>query len=80
MVRKYDHVVSSDVAFWCNYVNISIDEFWSTADTFRDPRVWTIIDGEWWKYNVWGTPSSYGDVHLSKDKWAKYQKENNVPL
>lgn len=73
MVKKYDHVVSSDVAYWCDYVNMSIDEFWHTADTFRDPRVWWIQDGQWWKQNVWGTPSTYGEVHLPKDKWSKYQ-------
>jgi len=73
MVKKYDHVVSSDVAYWCDYVGMSIDEFWATADTFRDPRVWWIQDGQWWKDNVWGEPSSYGDVHVPKEKWAKYQ-------
>lgn len=73
MVKKYDHVVSSDVAYWCDYVGMSIDEFWATADTFRDPRVWWIQDGQWWKDNVWGEPSSYGDVHLTKENWAKYQ-------
>lgn len=74
MVRKYDHVVSSDVQYWCDYVGISIDEFWQTADTFRDPRVWWIENGEWWKDNVWGAPSSYGKVHINEDKWAKYQR------
>lgn len=73
MVKKYDHVVSSDVAYWCDYVGMSIDEFWATADTFRDTRVWWIQNGQWWKDNVWGEPSSYGEVHLPKDKWAKYQ-------
>lgn len=73
MVKKYDHVVSGDVAYWCDYVGMSTDEFWLTADTFRDPRVWWIQDGQWWKDNVWGEPSSYGEVHLPKKKWAKYQ-------
>jgi N-acetyl sugar amidotransferase len=73
MVKKYDHVVSSDVAYWCDYVGMSIDEFWATADTFRDPRVWWIQDGQWWKDNVWGEPSPYGEVNLPKEKWNKYQ-------
>lgn len=75
MVRKYDHVVSDDLYFWLDYVDMSEDEFWETADTFRDARVWWIENGEWWKDNVWGEPSSYGKVRLEKSKWAKY--ENN---
>ena len=42
MVRKHDHVVSSDLQYWLNYVDMSEDEFWQVADTFRDPRVWRI--------------------------------------
>ncbi len=72
MVRKYDAVVSRDVPYWCDYVGMSMDEFWNIADTFRDPRVWWIQDGQWWKDNVWGEPSAYGDVNLPKEKWDKY--------
>jgi N-acetyl sugar amidotransferase len=74
MVRKYDHVVSDDLYYWLEYVNMSEEEFWSTADTFRDTRVWWIENGEWWKDNVWGEPSSYGKVRLEKSKWGKYKK------
>ena len=48
------------------------EEFWETADTFRDPKVWWIKNGQWQKDNVWGEPSSYGDVHLSKNQQEKY--------
>ena len=75
MVRKHDHVVSSDLQHWLEYVDISEDEFWRTADRFRHPRVWWIEDGHWWKHNVWAAPSSYGPVHLPRDKWAKYQSD-----
>ncbi len=75
MVRKYDHVVSSDVAYWCDYVGMSLDEFWSIADAFRDPRVWWIENGQWWKNNIWGTPSAYGNVQLNKDQSKKYQSD-----
>jgi len=73
MVRKHDHVVSSDLQYWLNYVEMSEDDFWLIADGFRDPRVWWIENGEWWKNNVWGTPSAYGSVHLPREKWSKYQ-------
>lgn len=74
MVRKYDHVVSSDLSYWLDYVDMSEDEFWKTADSFRDPRVWWIEDGKWFKDNVWGEPSSYGPVHLPAEQWSKYQQ------
>ena len=72
MVKKYDHVVSSDLQHWLEYVNMNEDEFWKIADTFRDPRVWWIENGDWYKNNIWGTKSSYGKVYLAKESWAKY--------
>lgn len=72
MVRKYDHVVSSDLDYWLNYVGMTETEFWEVADTFRDPRVWWIQDGEWWKDNIWGEPSAYGKVFLTKEQQVKY--------
>jgi N-acetyl sugar amidotransferase len=62
MVRRYDHVVSKDLAYWLQYVNISEEEFWRTADGFRDKRVWRIEEGQWVKDNVWGGSSAYGPV------------------
>ena len=62
MVRQYDHVVSSDLYHWLEYVDMTEDEFWAVADTFRDPRVWRIEAGEWVKDNIWGGSSSYGPV------------------
>ena len=73
MVKKYDHVVSSDLAYWLDYVGMSEDEFWATADKFRDPRVWTIQNGLWWKDNIWGVPASYGAPNLSAEARKKYQ-------
>jgi N-acetyl sugar amidotransferase len=75
MVLKYDHVVSSDLYYWLDYVGMSEDEFWAIADTFRDPRVWWIENGEWWKDNIWGTPSSNGPVHLPLEAQEKYKKD-----
>lgn len=55
MVRKYDHVKSSDLQRWLRYVGMTEAEFDRIADTFRDPRVWQKNDrGEWVKENIWG--------------------------
>ena len=67
MVKKYDHVVSSDLDYWLKYVDMSKDEFWNTADTFRYPNVWRIEqDNMWYKHTVWGTYRSFGETRLDK--------------
>jgi N-acetyl sugar amidotransferase len=54
MVRKYDHVKSSDLQYWLKYVGMTEEEFDRIADTFRDPRVWKKnARGEWIKENIW---------------------------
>lgn len=53
MVRKYDHVVSSDLYYWLEYIGMSEEEFWKVANGFRDPRVWRKEKGEWVKDNIW---------------------------
>jgi len=73
MVKKYDHVVSSDLYYWLDYVGMSEQEFWQTADTFRDPHVWRIEDGQWVKDNIWGGSSSYGPVHLNEEQIKNFQ-------
>jgi hypothetical protein len=62
MVKKYDHIVSSDLYHWLEYVDMHEQEFWRIANSFRDPRVWRKKDGYWWKDNVWGGESSYDPV------------------
>ena len=74
MVRKYDHVVSSDLQYWLDYVGLDEEEFWQTADKFRDPRVWWIENFEWWKENIWGEKSSYGPVHFDTDQIADFNQ------
>lgn len=65
MVRKYDHVKPRrDLDRWLKYVDMTEEEFDHTCDTFRDPRVWRIQNGCWFKDNIWGEPSAYGTVHL----------------
>jgi N-acetyl sugar amidotransferase len=71
-VRKYDSVVSSDLYHWLDYVGMTELDFWQTADTFRDHRVWSIRKGEWWKENIWGGASAYGPVHLTGPQVADF--------
>jgi N-acetyl sugar amidotransferase len=67
MVRKYDHVKSRrDLDRWLQYVGMTEEEFDATCDTFRDPRVWRIENGQWVKDNIWGGSSVYGSAHLSQ--------------
>lgn len=62
MVRKYDHVVSSDLQYWLDYVDMSEKDFWQVANGFRDKRVWRVENGQWVKDNIWGGSSAYGPV------------------
>jgi len=49
MLRKYDHVPSSDLHHWLGYVGHS--EEW--LDTFRSPKIWATDGGFWHKRNIW---------------------------
>ncbi|MCF6322293.1 MAG: N-acetyl sugar amidotransferase [Rhizobiaceae bacterium] len=54
MVEKYDHVRSSDLDYWLNYVSRSPEWFDTIADTFRSPRVWAQSNSKKWsKRNIW---------------------------
>ena len=68
MVEKYDHVVSSDLEYWCDYVSIKKEEFFKTADKFREPSVWWIKNKEWYKNCIDRTAKPFGDVHLDKEE------------
>ncbi|OGF74040.1 LPS biosynthesis protein [Candidatus Giovannonibacteria bacterium RIFCSPHIGHO2_02_FULL_46_20] len=75
MVKKYDHIKPRrDLERWLVYVGMTEAEFDRICDTFRDPRVWWIKDGEWWKDTICGEASSYGKVHLSEEQQTKYKK------
>jgi N-acetyl sugar amidotransferase len=73
-VRHYDHVVSDDLYHWLEYVEMSEEEFWTTADSFRDANVWWIENDLWFKNNIWGEPSSYGKHHLLGSLKQKYMR------
>ncbi|MBN2139842.1 MAG: imidazole glycerol phosphate synthase subunit HisF [Desulfovibrionaceae bacterium] len=53
LVRRYDHVKPSDLERWFKYTGVSEEQFARIADTFRDPRVWSFVDGRWVKDNLW---------------------------
>ena len=73
LVKQYDHVIPREsLEYFLSMTGMGEEEFFRIADTFRDPRVWWIENGEWWKDNIWGEPSSYGKVQLPKEKWDKY--------
>ncbi|MFH1741014.1 MAG: N-acetyl sugar amidotransferase [bacterium] len=75
LVRKYDHVKSRrDLERWLKYVDMTEEEFDHVCDTFRDPRVWRIENGQWVKDNVWGERSAYGPVHLSEAEIADFNE------
>jgi N-acetyl sugar amidotransferase len=75
LVKKYDHVVSGDLQHWLEYVNMSKQSFWETADKFRDPRVWTIKNRQWYKGDIWGGESAYGDVYLNDEKINEFNEK-----
>ncbi len=77
MVIKYDHIVPSDLEYWLEYVGITKEEFWSTADKFRSPLVWFIKNGRWWKKDICGKESEYGDVYLSDAEQEKYLRNGD---
>lgn len=55
LVRKMDHIKSSDLKRWLEYTGMTMDEFDRVADTFRDPRVWRMSEGQWRKDEPWSS-------------------------
>src|SRR3989344_103754 len=58
MVKKYDHVIPSDLQYWLKYVDMKESEFWRVRNSFRSKLVWRKNNkGNWTKDNIWDTPS-----------------------
>ncbi len=73
LVRKYDHVIPQEsLHYFLKMTGMQEDEFFRIADTFRDPRVWWIENGEWYKDTLWGVPEAFGKVHLPIEAHSKY--------
>jgi N-acetyl sugar amidotransferase len=63
MVAKYDHVKPMrDLNRWLKYVGMDEEEFDVTCDSFRDPRVWQVENGQWVKDCIDGTRKAFGPV------------------
>ncbi len=76
LVKQYDHVIpEKSLQYFLQMTSMDRDEFFRIADTFRDPRVWRIEKGQWWKDNVWGGQSAYGEVKLPKEAWGKFERK-----
>jgi N-acetyl sugar amidotransferase len=73
IITKMDPIKSKDLKRWLDYVGWSEQKFDHVADRFRDPRVWWIKNGEWWKENITGSPTSFGKVNLSISEQAPYK-------
>ena len=52
LVKRYDHVKPSDLRRWLTYVGMEEDRFDALADTFRDPRVWWMENGQWKRHEI----------------------------
>lgn len=74
-IIKRDHIKSKDLSRWLEYVGWTEDEFDRSADQFREPSVWWIKNGEWWKRDIDGESRSYGPVTLSVAEQKSYYSE-----
>jgi imidazoleglycerol phosphate synthase cyclase subunit len=52
LIKRYDHVKPKDLYRWLSYVGMDEDRFDRLADTFRDPRVWWMENGEWKRHEI----------------------------
>jgi N-acetyl sugar amidotransferase len=75
IVSRMDPIKPKDLYRWLPYVGMGEDEFDSIADNFRDPRVWWIENGQWYKYDIRGGAKSFGKVHLPTHLQGKYSKD-----
>ena len=72
---KRAHINPKELWRWLSYVGWTEEKFDQIADTFRDPRVWWIKNGEWVKKDIDGSETHYGKVFLPKDEWNKFYHE-----
>ncbi len=71
-VLNRDHIKSKDLDRWLKYVGWSESDFDICADKFREPSVWWIKGGKWFKHDIDGEERSYGSVNLSPEDQKKY--------
>jgi len=58
MVRQYDANEPSSLGYYCGFLGISKDRFYSLVDNQRDPRIWQRGEGGLWQPTdaVWRHP------------------------
>ena len=78
LIKKHDPVISSDLSHFLEYVELKETDFWKIADKFRDPRVWRIKNKQWYKDNIWGDESAYGDVYLNKNEQENFNIRKKI--
>lgn len=63
LVMKYDSVrPTKDLDRWLNYVGMTEREFDLTADRFRNPKVWWVENGYWYKFCIDGVSRKFERV------------------
>jgi N-acetyl sugar amidotransferase len=75
LIKKMDCKLSSDLKRWTKYVGWSKNKFLKIADNFRDPKVWWIKNGYWYKNCLWSNEAKFEKVKLNKKYWSKYYIE-----
>lgn len=74
IIQQRDPIKSKDLYRWLKYVGWSEEKFDHEADKFRDPRVWWIENGQWYKDDITGEPGCYGKVHLTMEEQLRYKR------
>ncbi|MGF1631585.1 MAG: N-acetyl sugar amidotransferase [Kiloniellaceae bacterium] len=46
-VRRYDHVEPSSLPTYCDFLGISVADFYALVEPMRDTNIWEKVDGEW---------------------------------
>ena len=66
-----DNKIPSDLKRWCKYVGWSREKFLNVADKFRDPNVWWIKNGFWYKDTPWKQSVKFERVRLKRKDYEK---------
>jgi N-acetyl sugar amidotransferase len=47
MVRRYDAQEPSTLAMYCEFLGMTVEDFYALVEPMRDPRIWENRNGEW---------------------------------
>jgi N-acetyl sugar amidotransferase len=48
MVKRYDSREPSTLKLYCDFLGLSIDQFYGLVEPMRDPAIWEKINGKWY--------------------------------